>query len=227
MTNYNERLDDLTSFMESIGWEFDENGYTFEDNYINFRTASILRQNINSLIKEPVAELAPISWLIEDLATTIVDLSPEELANSYGKLEALATSILNRIGRSMKDSNELFELCKQVYEAAEWDSEELDHWQERHGGDGMMMLDVMSYEPGVAPLYTSDYLLKKLPSVVQDPYDKIFRHIQMWINGDRSAHAGYVEPYAHDDRVAYAQKSDEMRITLLKLTLKLHEEGLL
>lgn len=43
-----------------------------------------------------MSELAPISWLIEDLATTIVDLSPEELANNYGKLEALATSILNR-----------------------------------------------------------------------------------------------------------------------------------
>ena len=59
MTNYNERLDerldDLTSFMESIDWEFDENGYTFEDNYINFRTANILRQNITSLIKELVA----------------------------------------------------------------------------------------------------------------------------------------------------------------------------
>ena len=24
MTNYNERLDDLTRFMESIGWEFDD-----------------------------------------------------------------------------------------------------------------------------------------------------------------------------------------------------------
>ena len=63
MTNYNERLDDLTSFMESIGWEFDENGYTFEDNYINFRTANILRQNINSLFKELVAEAEPGTWV--------------------------------------------------------------------------------------------------------------------------------------------------------------------
>ena len=64
MTNYNERLDerldDLTSFMESIGWEFDENGYTFDDNYINFRTANILRQNITSLMKELVAEAKPL-----------------------------------------------------------------------------------------------------------------------------------------------------------------------
>ena len=63
MTNCNERLDerldDLTSFMESIGWEFDENGYTFDDNYINFRTADMLRQALTSLIKELVAEAKP------------------------------------------------------------------------------------------------------------------------------------------------------------------------
>jgi len=59
MSSYNERPDDLTSFMKSIGWEFDENGYTFEDNYINFRTANILRQNITSLMKETVAEAKP------------------------------------------------------------------------------------------------------------------------------------------------------------------------
>ena len=59
MTNYNERPDDLTRFMKSIGWAFDENGYTFDDNYINFRTANILRQAITSLMKELVAEAKP------------------------------------------------------------------------------------------------------------------------------------------------------------------------
>ena len=59
MTNYNERLDGLTRFMKSIGWEFDENGYTFEDNYINFRTAEMLRQALTSLMKELVAEAKP------------------------------------------------------------------------------------------------------------------------------------------------------------------------
>ena len=63
MTNYNERPDDLTRFMKSIGWEFDENGYTFEDNYINFRTANILRQNITSLTKELVAEAKPKDYV--------------------------------------------------------------------------------------------------------------------------------------------------------------------
>lgn len=122
----------------------------------------------------------------------------------------------------MKESNELFELCKQVYEATRWIvSEYPNDWYMQQRVTGRAAL------AKAHPLYTSDYLLEKLPPVVQDPHDKIFRHIQMWINGDGSAHAGYVEPYAHDDRVAYAQKSDEMRITLLKLTLKLHEEKIL
>ena len=127
---------------------------------------------------------------------------------------------------------ELLDLCKQVYKATGWTgtNQVIGIYYQISEVDvkyGIFDRSEKRKEPVDTPLYTSDYLLKKLPSVVQDPYDKIFRHIQMWINGDRSAHAGYVEPYAHDDRVAYAQKSDEMRITLLKLTLKLHEEGLL
>lgn len=129
----------------------------------------------------------------------------------------------------MKESNELLELCKQVYEATGWKqspniSQLYEYWDDH---DELCVISIEDADDALVPAYTSDYLLEKLPSVVQDPYDKIFRHIQMWINGDRSAHAGYVEPYAHDDRVAYAQKSDEMRITLLKLTLKLHKEELL
>lgn len=128
-------------------------------------------------------------------------------------------------------NRELFELCKQVYEATGWHGD--GTWAKNKDEEWSIWNDVEMSEysyPGFQsahPAYTSDYLLEKLPSVVQDPYDKIFRHIQMWINGDRSAHAGYVEPYVYDDRVAYAQKSDEMRITLLKLTLKLHEDKIL
>ena len=66
MTNYNERPDDLTRFMKSIDWEFDENGYTFEDNYINFRAAEMLRQAITSLTKELVAEAKPEKKSTED-----------------------------------------------------------------------------------------------------------------------------------------------------------------
>lgn len=125
---------------------------------------------------------------------------------------------------------ELYELCKSVFEKTGWDkthhvilhfvtpgvkdSERIGEWH--NNGD-------FDENDEAYPLYTSDYLLEKLPPVIQDPDDKKFKHVQMWINGDGTAHAGYVEPYAHDDIVAYAQKSDEMRKTLLKLTLTLHE----
>lgn len=111
----------------------------------------------------------------------------------------------------MTDSDkELFELSSKVYELTKWEPPYPRRW-----------LDV----EGKAPLYTSDYLLQKLPPVIQDPHDRVFKHIQMWINGDKTAHAGYVEPYAHDDKVAYAQESKELRITLLKLTIALHKAG--
>lgn len=123
---------------------------------------------------------------------------------------------------------ELFELCKAVYERLKWDDDSLRHKlgddiydRPLHQSD----TDDEHPEDSYHPLYTSDYLFGVLPPVILDPDDKIFKHIQMWINGDGTANAGYVEPYAHDDKVAYAQKSSEMRKTLLKLALALHKAG--
>lgn len=128
------------------------------------------------------------------------------------------------------EDTELFELCKSVFEITNWKLpaserpveywvQHDDEWDLEYGIAGMPI------DGGIVPLYTSDYLLEKLSPVVQDPFDNKFRHIQMWINGDKSAHAAYVEPYAHDDRAAYAQNSDEMRKTLLKLTIALIDAG--
>ena len=77
-----ERLDDLTSFMESIGWEFDENGYTFDDNYINFRTAEMLRQSLTSLIKELVAEAKPSKKHVGDEVAENRSYTGERLFNA-------------------------------------------------------------------------------------------------------------------------------------------------
>lgn len=41
-------------------------------------------------------ELAPMGWLIDDLCTTILDVSPEELPNLHNKLTALAEAIVDR-----------------------------------------------------------------------------------------------------------------------------------
>lgn len=107
---------------------------------------------------------------------------------------------------------ELFELCKQVYEKTGWDSDEdLSHWQERIGGDGQTMLDVISDEPGVAPLYTSDYLLEKLPKSYKSSLFKLYRSQQ------NSWWAGYAP--------IFEQKADTALKALLKLTIALHEAG--
>lgn len=142
----------------------------------------------------------------------------------------------------VKNDLELFELCKEVYKRTGWKTGHsyyqthggpndtlhgwrvIEGWTDEYpfhydGSRGGAEMDI------ACPSYASDYLLEKLPPVIQDPYDKVFKHLLMWVNGDKSTHAGYVEPYAHDDKVAFAQKSDEMRKTLLKLVLALDDAG--
>ena len=123
----------------------------------------------------------------------------------------------------MTEYNELFELCKEVYEATGWDSEDLPHYQERIGGDGQTMLDVIYHEQGVCPLYTSDYLLEKLqtPLVIEDHKNQRDRE-----------HLGYDLYHV----VAYPDKpgldfltadSNTPLKALLKLTIELKKKGLL
>lgn len=40
--------------------------------------------------------IAPVTWLIDDLVTTIMDASPEELPGLYNKLYALASALDER-----------------------------------------------------------------------------------------------------------------------------------
>ena len=50
---------------------------------------------------------------------------------------------------------ELYELCKEVYKRTEWYIPNTEGFMNKHGLMG---------QPWVAPLYTSDYLLEKLPA---------------------------------------------------------------
>ena len=122
-----------------------------------------------------------------------------------------------------QDKDSLFKLCKRVYELTSWKDtySRLDDGNHTIRNEGNEVL--LGSEQ--APLYTSDYLLEKLPPVVQDSYDKKFRHIQMWINGDGEAIACYVEPYDKEFRGAYIAESDSMLKALLKLTIALSEAG--
>jgi hypothetical protein len=47
---------------------------------------------------------APLRWLIEDLVTTILDSSPEELVDVYAKLEALSESIKIRLEENQDEN---------------------------------------------------------------------------------------------------------------------------
>ena len=64
----------------------------------------------------------------------------------------------------MSVSNELFELCKQVYEATGW-SQEADisllykYWDDY---DELCVISIDDADDELVPAYTSDYLLEKL-----------------------------------------------------------------
>ena len=102
------------------------------------------------------------------------------------------------------ESRELFELCKQVYEATGWKPTD---WQ--HG-----------IENG-QPLYTSDYLLEKLPRYIylqQSADGKWWWASQLQPTELRTAENAY--------QSINTSAGTPLRALLL-LTLKLHEEGLL
>lgn len=49
--------------------------------------------------KDELGEIAPLKWLLDDLCTTILDASAEELPELYSKLEALASAISERYAK--------------------------------------------------------------------------------------------------------------------------------
>ena len=124
----------------------------------------------------------------------------------------------------MKENNELFELCKQVYKATGWgDTDSIIN----SGGDRTSSgyLGKRLYEYFV-PLYTSDYLLEKLPKkikrdsstgwLVLSPMDSQ----GAWSVGYEPDHTEHIDDYP-------MEWGESPVAALLKLTLKLHEEEIL
>lgn len=119
--------------------------------------------------------------------------------------------------------NELFELCKQVYEKTGWgawsqpdgDSDQTEsYWKHLDGeteNEAFKSAEHSKWSKAVwiAPLYTSDYLLEKLPwsTVCSGPNEGMFGS---WMNGKPK------ETFNEADTPLKA---------LLKLTLALHEAG--
>lgn len=171
----------------------------------------------------------------------------------------------------MMNDNELFELCKSVYEATGWDNksntpskERLKVWQQGYSlsemGEGHEDYDttppeernkvnvydweiredprhrittgqevfkwwfsqVKTIENNVFPLYTSDYILSKLPITLQ--HDEHFDYLTVYCDNHDLWWATYE---LLNDCTKYDTKGTTPLKALLKLTLELHKKGLL
>lgn len=125
---------------------------------------------------------------------------------------------------------ELFDLCKQVYEATGWG---LVLGMLHFDADGIKTMrsyrDGIAFTKGCTPLYTSDYLLEKLPPALWVYSSKEGRKLVHLLNiarqGDGNSVALYEIPYDEEFRGAYQSRSETTLKALLKLTLALHEAG--
>ncbi len=137
--------------------------------------------------------------------------------------------------------NELYELCKKVYELTEWDvsidwsnNDSLDfshfcyEWDDNgyKTGEKWVQTNYSIHMAGeeekkICPAYTSDYLLEKLPRYI---------YLQQSADG-KSWGASQLQPTELRTAENAYQSINTSAVTplraLLLLTLKLHEEGLL
>ena len=105
-------------------------------------------------------------------------------------------------------SRELFELCKQVYEATGWK------------GLGRRYINEPLEKDDWIPIYTSDYLLEKLP--------KSLNRYGLFELAPTRAETMWSAGYWTNDRLeTFSVIGDTPLKALLKLTLNLHEEGIL
>lgn len=124
--------------------------------------------------------------------------------------------------------DELFKLCKEVYEL-------LPDWHETDGFiglDGTHLINTEWYDTGIckqlniAPLYTSDYLLEKLPWMI-DVEDKFAddAYLEMKRPGDNVFSFAYESYYYEPYQTYFKSESDTPLKALLKLCISLKEAG--
>lgn len=124
----------------------------------------------------------------------------------------------------MKDT-ELFDLCKQVYEATGWSSEDrgITHvYCHEHVTALPIDWDTSDFHLHI-PLYNSDYLMDKLPETITIAVLKDVIH-QTSADGNKSYRNRYS---AHNLGPIKSGWSDTPLKALLKLCLALKKEGLL
>lgn len=132
---------------------------------------------------------------------------------------------LRRKGKLDMKDQELFELCKKVYELFPfWAGTDMIYGKEQDGDWKIMPLTLSIPKRNRIPLYTSDYLLDKLPKNLSD---SLGHWLILMPFDDIKWSAGYLKS-ARDTDIRYHQyDSDTPLKALLKLTIALHKEGLL
>jgi len=123
--------------------------------------------------------------------------------------------------------NELFELCKTIYEKTNWDNDLLAYlnWREIVH-DEPRNLQVSNTKSDMqwksfAPLYTSDYLLEKLPGQFGNRGSSSAQCLRLCKSNE-----GYMAGYIGVDLVWWLESTADTPLkALLKLTLALHEAG--
>ena len=129
----------------------------------------------------------------------------------------------------MREDNELFELCKEVYKRTGWGNTK-SVYESFIDSNGNEQCNIMSADsPYLAPhqyqtpLYTSDYLLEKLPNKIEN------KHSTGWLTlspmGKEVWSACYEADHTeHIDNYKFEWSNTPLK-ALLKLTISLHEAG--
>lgn len=137
------------------------------------------------------------------------------------------------------DTNQasLFELCKEVAKRTDWlcDEDESDfyfYWEANEGGDfSIRYRNECPYysKDEYYPLYTSDYLLAKLPNELKrsdDQYGALWgmKNLTQMLDGVWDASYRFEDEMNPPD-YKYSCESDTPLKALLKLTIALSEAG--
>jgi hypothetical protein len=129
---------------------------------------------------------------------------------------------------------DLFELCKEVYRRTEWQHGYLGWWvHDRYHHDIQVDRTWISdrltdADELICPLYTSDYLLEKLPPVIftrTSDGSNLTAILTLWVNGDKTVHVAYMIPFDEQNRGDYAKTADTPIKALLKLAIALDDAG--
>lgn len=108
------------------------------------------------------------------------------------------------------NDTELFELCKEVFNKLVWDDTSLNDWGDKLNEYGQLV-----------PLYTSDYLLEKLPTNLADNW----LSVGPITNQTKPIH--WAASYKRGGLLKLDEWADTPLKALLKLVMTLEDEALL